>query len=104
MAGAPTYVVGALAGDSTSAQFWVDQERLYFVRSLEPSKQRQGVMPDTRFEKYQAMGDGWLELEVQFLASGERKMLEQYTEPKVNVPLDSTIFTTDRWVPPGWVK
>jgi hypothetical protein len=102
--GRPTYVVGAMPGDSTSAQFWIDQERLYFVRSLEPSKQRPGVMLDTRFEKYQPMGGGWLEMEVQFLANGERRMLEEYTEPKVNVALDSSIFRTDRWVPPGWVK
>jgi hypothetical protein len=36
--GRPTYVVGAQAGDTTSPQFWIDTERLYFVRSLEPSK------------------------------------------------------------------
>lgn len=102
--GRPTYVVGATAGDTTSAQFWIDKDRLYFVRSLEPSKQKPGVMMDTRFEKYQPMGGGWLEMKVQFLANGERRMLEEYTEPKVNVALDSTIFSTDRWVPPGWVK
>lgn len=36
--GRPSYVVGATAADSTSPQFWIDKERLYFVRSLEPSQ------------------------------------------------------------------
>ena len=36
--GRPTYVVGAETGDTTSPQFWIDAERLYFVRSFEPSK------------------------------------------------------------------
>jgi hypothetical protein len=102
--GRPTYVVGATAGDTTSPQFWIDQERLYFVRSLEPSRQRPGVVLDTRFEKYRPMAGGWLEMEVQFLANGERRMLEEYTEPRANVALDSTIFRTDRWMPPGWIK
>jgi hypothetical protein len=102
--GRPTYVVGAMAGDTTSPQFWIDKDRLYFVRSLEPSKQNPGAMLDTRFEKYQPMAGGWLEMEVQFLANGERKMLEQYSDPKVNMALDSAIFSTDRWVHPGWVK
>jgi hypothetical protein len=52
--------VGAAAGDSTSRQFWIDKERLYFVRSLEPSPQNPAVTMETRFEKYQVMGgDGW---------------------------------------------
>ncbi len=32
------YVVGAEAGDTVSKQFWVDAERLVFVRLLEPGK------------------------------------------------------------------
>jgi hypothetical protein len=41
--GRPTWVAGALPGDSTSRQFWIDKERLYFVRSLEPSPQNPAV-------------------------------------------------------------
>src|SRR5262245_40629014 len=55
--GRATYVVGAEAGDSISPQFWIDKERLYFVRSLEPSQKNPATILDTRFEKYRAMGD-----------------------------------------------
>src|SRR5688572_24064899 len=54
--GRPTYVVGAAAGDTTSRQFWIDKERLYFVRSLEPAPGDATKLAETRFEKYRAMG------------------------------------------------
>jgi hypothetical protein len=101
--GRPTYVVGAAAGDSTSAQFWIDKERLYFVRSLEPSRQNPATMLDTRFEKYRAMGEGWLEMEVVFLAGGEVKMREEYTEPRIGVALDSALYDPRQWTPPTWI-
>jgi hypothetical protein len=40
--GHPVYVVGAAQGDSTTAQFWIDQERLLFVRMIEPAPGRFG--------------------------------------------------------------
>jgi hypothetical protein len=101
--GRSTYVVGAVAGDSTSPQFWIDKERLIFVRSLEPSQKTPSTMLDTRFQKYRKMGGGWLELEVLFLAGGEVKMREEYTEPKIDVELDPALFDTERWTPPTWI-
>ncbi len=102
--GRPAYVVGAVAGDSVTRQFWIDKERLYFVRMVEPGKQNPNVRVETQFNKYIPMGRGWLETEVRFLVNGETKMLEEYTQPKVGVPLDPAIFDTRRWVPPGWTK
>ncbi len=102
--GRPTYVVGAGAGDSTTRQFWIDQERLYFVRMVEPGKQDPSARIETQFNKYIPMGQGWLETEVRFLVNGETKMLEEYTEPKAGVPLDPAIFDPTTWVPPGWVR
>ncbi|MBA3259533.1 MAG: hypothetical protein H0T68_08725 [Gemmatimonadales bacterium] len=101
--GRPTYVVGAAAGDSTSPQFWIDKERLYFVRSLEPSQKNPATMLDTRFEKYRRMGDGWLELEVVFLAGGEVKMREEYIEPRIGMELDAALYDTRKWTPPTWI-
>jgi hypothetical protein len=101
--GRPTYVVGAEAGDSTSPQFWIDKERLYFVRSLEPSQKSPSTTLDTRFEKYRSMGDAWLEMEVVFLAGGEVKMREEYTEPRAGVKLDPALYDTRKWTPPTWI-
>jgi hypothetical protein len=102
--GRSTYVVGAGAGDTTSPQFWIDAERLYFVRSLEPSKKNPAVINDTRFEKYIPLAGGWLEMEVLFLANGAQRVKEEYSNPKANVKLDPAIFDPKGWKAPGWVK
>ncbi len=101
--GRPTYVVGASPGDTTSPQFWIDAERLYFVRSLEPSKKDPSVISETIFDKYIPLAGGWLEMEVLFLANGKQRVKEEYTDPKANVKLDPTIFDPSAWKAPGWV-
>jgi outer membrane lipoprotein-sorting protein len=102
--GRPTYVVGAEAGDTVSPQFWIDAGRLYFVRSLEPSKKDPGVTIDTRFGKYIPLAGGWVEMEVLFLANGQQKVKEEYSNAKANVKLDSSIFDPSGWKAPGWVQ
>ena len=102
--GRPTYVVGAEAGDTTSPQFWIDAERLYFVRSLEPSKKNPGVTNDTRFQKYIALGGGWVGMEVLFLSGGEQKVKEEYSNAKTNVKLDPAIFDPGTWTAPKWIR
>lgn len=102
--GRPAYVVGAVAGDRVTRQFWIDQERLYFVRMVEPGKQNPSARVETLFNKYIPMGQGWLETEVRFVVNGETKMVEEYLEPKAEVELNPAIFETGRWVPPGWVR
>jgi hypothetical protein len=102
--GRRTYVVGAQRGDTVSPQFWIDAERLYFVRSLEPSKKDPTAISDVRFEKYIPLGGGWVETEVLFLANGKQMVKEEYLEPKADVKLDPAIFDPGTWKAPGWVK
>lgn len=102
--GRPTYVVGAAPGDTVSPQFWIDVERLYFVRSLEPSKKNSAIINDTRFEKYIRLAGGWVEMEVLFLANGEQRVKEEYFAPRANVKLDPGIFDPTRWKRPSWIE
>jgi hypothetical protein len=102
--GRPTYVVGAEPGDTVSPQFWIDVERLYFVRSLEPSKKNPALINDTRFEKYVPLAGGWVETEVLFLSGGEQKVKEEYSNPKANVKVNPAIFDPNPWTAPGWIK
>jgi hypothetical protein len=102
--GRPAYVVGAAAGDSVTRQFWIDKERLYFVRMVEPGKQDPSARVETQFNKYIPLGQGWLETEVRFMVNGETRMLEEYTAPKAGVELKPAIFEPGSWVPPGWVR
>lgn len=102
--GRPTYVVGAAAGDTITRQFWIDKERLYFVRSLEPAPQDSSKRTEIRFSRYRPMGGGWLEHEVLFLVDGEVRMREEYGDTRIGVPLDSALFRTDTWTPPTWIE
>lgn len=102
--GRPTYVVGAAPGDTTSPQFWIDAERLYFVRSLEPSKKDPAVISETIFDKYVPLAGGWLETEVLLLANGKQQVKEEYSDPKANVKLDPAIFDPGAWKAPDWVR
>lgn len=101
--GRATYVVGAEPGDSTSPQFWIDAERLYFVRSFEPSKKDPAVINETRFDKYIRLAGGWVEMEVLFLANGKQHVKEEYSEPKANVRLDPALFDPTSWSEPAWI-
>ncbi len=102
--GRPVYVVGAEAGDLRSHQFWVDKERLVFVRLLQPAKQDSSVTVEIQFNEYQPLGAGWIETEVVFLANGRRTMLEEYGHIRSGVALDRDLFDPRRWGRPGWVN
>ena len=101
--GRPTYVVGAMPGDTMSPQFWIDAERLYFVRSFEPSKKDPSVINDTRFDKYIRLAGGWLEMEVLFLANGKQQVKEEYSDPKADPELDPALFDPKSWTAPTWI-
>jgi hypothetical protein len=95
--GRPVWVVGAKAGDLRTRQFWVDKERLVFVRLLEPGQRDSTRTSDIRFNKYRAVGDAWLSPEVLFLVDGEERFLEEYTEIKTDVRLDPALFDPAKW-------
>lgn len=100
--GRPVFIVGASAGDTTTKQFWVDKQRLLFVRLL--SNDRQGHV-DIRFNKYQPIGDGWVAAEVLQLVNGRRRLLEEYSDIHANVPLSAALFDPGEWsVAPRWYK
>jgi hypothetical protein len=97
----PVYVVGALRGDTTSKQFWVDRERLLFVRMLENGRQGH---TDTRFNSYAQYGGGWVATQVVQLVNGKRRLVEQYTGVRTDVPLSPALFDPSKWTTaPHWV-
>jgi len=91
--GRPVFIVGATAGDTLSKQFWVDAERLLFVRLVEtvttPTATRR---VDYRFLKYVPHGDAWVSEEVVGLRDGKPSLHEVYANVQVNVPLDDATF------------
>lgn len=95
--GRPVYVVGARAGDLRTRQFWVDRERLVFVRMLEPGQRDTTRTSDIRFNQYRPVGAAWLSAEVAFLVDGHERWLEQYTEIETGGPLPDALFDTTHW-------
>ncbi len=91
--GRPTYVVGARQGDLKTRQFWVDKQRLYFVRLLEPSEKHPESMQDSRFEEYkQVAGGGWVAEHVTDRQDGKLVFEERYSNVQVNPALNDSLF------------
>jgi hypothetical protein len=95
--GRPVYVIGAPAGDARTRQFWVDKERLLFVRMLEPSRRDTARVSETQFNQYRRHGGGWVAEAVLFLLDGQRSWLEHYSDVRVEVPLPDGVFDVRRW-------
>jgi hypothetical protein len=95
--GRPAYVVGALAGDVKSKQFWVDRDRLLFVRLLEPAQGDSSKVQDIRFNAYRPAGGGWVAPQVELVLDGRRIFWEEYSDVRVNEPLPPALFDPARW-------
>jgi hypothetical protein len=97
--GRPVWIVGAKAGDVHTRQFWVDKERLVFVRLLQPTARDTAKTADTRFNKYAPAptGGGWVSAEVEFLVDGQQQFLEQYSEIQTNVSLPAVLWDPRQW-------
>ena len=56
--GQPVCVVGAAKGDLKSKQFWVDKNRLLFVRLFEPTQSDPNKFQEIRFDDYREVAGG----------------------------------------------
>lgn len=100
--GRPVYVVGAAEGNLHSSQFWIDKERLYFVRLIEPSGRNKSQITETQFNKYEPLGQGWISLEVIFKVDGKVATTEEYYDQKANPQLDPKLFAPQYWTTATW--
>lgn len=100
--GRPVYVVGAKAGDLHSAQFWIDQKNLYFVRLLHPGGKNGTQTQEIQFNKYQKLGGGWIAPEVIFMIDGKVVTTEKYSDMRGDVNLDPKLFDPQFWSTVHW--
>ena len=100
--GRPVYVVGAKQGDLHSAQFWIDQKNLYFVRMLRPAGKDGAQTQETQFNKYQKLGGGWMSPEVIFKVDGKIVTTEEYSDLRADMTLDSKLFDPQYWTTVHW--
>jgi hypothetical protein len=100
--GRPVHVVGAKKGDLHSAQFWIDQKNLYFVRMLRPTGKDGAQTQETQFNKYQRLGGGWMAPEVIFKVDDQIRTTEEYSEMRADISLDSKLFDPQYWTSVHW--
>lgn len=104
--GRPVTVVGAAAGDSTSNQFWVDTERMLFVRLIEtvPRQNNQTGRLEVEFNNYERLKGGWIAPQVIIRMDGTEIMREEYSDMRADVELDPGLFGTTDYRKPAWVR
>ena len=93
----PMVVVGARPGDLHHRQFWIDAERLYFVRIIEPAPRDSSKTQDIRFLDYEPRGAAWIAPRVEIHTDGKLGFHEDYTDMRTDVPLDESLFDPARW-------
>jgi hypothetical protein len=103
--GQPVYVVGAEKGDLQSKQFWVEKDRLLFLRLLEPAQSDPKKVVDIRFADYRRLANAWVAARVEVRSDGKLVFSEDYTEIQANVKLapavfDPTLFASSHWEKP----
>lgn len=101
--GRPVYVVGAPPGDTLGRQFWVDQERLVFVRMIEPSRRDPPAHIVTEFNDYRPLGQAWVAAEVRATVNGKPVQLEQYHDIKADPPLPDDLWNAGTLPPATWM-
>lgn len=95
--GKPTIIVGTDSQtDSTSAQFWIDTERLVLVRMRIAFAPNAPLM-DILVGGYERIGKAWLATRIGIYSGETLVQDELYTEWHANVPLDDELFDPARW-------
>jgi hypothetical protein len=84
------------AADTSSHQFWIDKERLVFVRQLNGPN-------EVQFNAWEPAGDAWVAAEVQFLVDGKMTLQELYRDMRFDVEIEDGVFDPERNLIPAWV-
>jgi hypothetical protein len=98
--GRPMVVVGALRGDLRRKQVWIDADRLYFARLVEPTRADSSKVQDIRFVNYERRGDAWIAPRVEIYNDGKLVFYEEYADIRTDVPLDESLFDPTPWKNP----
>lgn len=95
--GRDVYAVGADSAGSGGPEFWIDRERLVFVRLLQNVGPGGSILQDIRFESYEPLGEAWIAPRVQFLADSTLMLEEIYEDVEIGVELDDGLFEPGSW-------
>lgn len=102
--GKPVYVFGAAQGDLKSKQFWIEKDRLLFVRLIEPDRADPTKTQDIRFADYRPLGKAWIAALVEVYDDGKKVFSEEYSEIHQDVKLDPAVFDPKQYTTAHWEK
>jgi outer membrane lipoprotein-sorting protein len=102
--GQPVYVVGAENGDLASKQFWVDKNRLLFVRLFEPTRADPSKFQNVRFDDYRQLAGGWVAARVEVYVDDKKVFSEEYSDMQNNAKLDAATFDPKQYSSTHWEK
>ena len=94
--GRDVYTIGAVDAGLGVQQFWIDKERLVFVRLFQHLGDG-SLQQDIRFNNYEPIGGGWIAPEVEFYVDGRLQMREIYNNPNVPDSFDERFFSPSEW-------
>ena len=96
--GRPVWVVGtATPGDTTSPQFWIEQERLVIVRMIAAfNPSAPADVGDVTLMDYRPVAGGWLAVRVD-ITDGDVVQREEYSDWRGNVELPADFFVAEKW-------
>ncbi|HEY9516535.1 MAG TPA: hypothetical protein VIQ74_12735 [Gemmatimonadaceae bacterium] len=107
--GRPVFVVGARdTSDLSSAQFWVDADRLILLRMVlapsgDASASGRPEPLDIHLDDYVEVGGGWLATKVAMYAGGAARQTEEYSDWRAGVELSPDFFVAEKWAEePHW--
>ena len=95
--GRRAYVVGAEEGDMESPQFWIDAERLLFLRMRRPAGPGGAQTSEITFHDWMPLGGGWIAPTVVFRTEGVETMREEYYDMLADPSMEPQVFDPARW-------
>jgi hypothetical protein len=102
--GQPVYVVGADKGDLKKKQFWVDKNRLLFVRLFQPAHDDPSAFQDIRFADYKPLAGAWLAERVEVHVDDKKVFSEEYSNIQANPKLADGTFDVKQFSNTHWEK
>ena len=87
------WVIGTdVPGDTEAPQFWIDKERLVFVRLTQRVGPELQSLQEIRFDGYQPLEGGWIAPEVRFAVDSVLTMVELYDDIRTGVSFSDDFF------------
>lgn len=106
--GTKVWVVGAAKGDTTSNQFWIEQDRLLFVRLIQAHRSQKNPSEppsilDITFENYRPLAQGWIAPTCVIKLNGKEVQREEYRDIRANVKLQSDLYDRETYRKAAWI-